>query len=180
MNKKLLLLGLLHQQGMQGYQLFEFIDRDLAACSDLKKPTTYYLLNQMAQDGWIREEVIRDGNWPERHVFHLMPAGEKEFIRLLRRNLASNYPLFFVGDIGLAYMDVLPAQEAEALLAQRRAALTAALAELRCSSAQVGGGKWALAHQIHFLQSELEWLDQVVCLKFEKKAPNTIILENPN
>ena len=48
MDDKLLLLGILRRQEMHGYQLFEFIDRDLAACTNLKKPTAYYLLNRMA------------------------------------------------------------------------------------------------------------------------------------
>lgn len=55
MERKLLLLGILRQQEMHGYQLYEFIERDLAACTNLTKPTAYYLLNKMAEDNWIVE-----------------------------------------------------------------------------------------------------------------------------
>ena len=61
MEKKLLLLGLLRRQEMHGYQLNEFIDNNLALCTDLKKPTAYYLLDQMSKDGWISAEAEQEG-----------------------------------------------------------------------------------------------------------------------
>ncbi len=120
MERELLLLGLLRQQDMHGYQLYEFIEQSLSACTDIKKSTAYYLLNKMAADGWITEEQVQEGNRPPRRVYSLTPTGEAEYQRLLRANLAEFYPIYFPGDIGLAFIDDLPDEEALALLKQRR------------------------------------------------------------
>lgn len=120
MERKLLLLGLLRQQEMHGYRLFEFIDRDLSACTDIKKPTAYYMLNKMAEDGWIAEEEMQDGNRPPRRVYSLTEKGEAAFQRLLRQNLSEYSPVYFPGDIGLAFLDSLEPQKALELLEQRR------------------------------------------------------------
>ena len=88
MDAKLLLLGLLRQQNMHGYQLYEFIDRGFSVCTDLKKPTAYYLLNKMAEEGLISEDHIQEGNRPLRRVYTLTEKGEAEYQRLLRANLA--------------------------------------------------------------------------------------------
>jgi len=162
MEKKLLLLGLLHQQEMHGYQLFEFIDRDLSACTDLKRPTAYYLLNKMAQDGWIAEEQMQEGNRPPRKVYRLTPLGESVFQDLLRQNLSAYTPVNFPGDTGMAFLDSIAPQEALALLRERRAAMAAALDEASAVPAHQGSLQWVVAHQARHLAAELEWLDEVI------------------
>jgi DNA-binding PadR family transcriptional regulator len=162
MDNKLLLLGILRQREMHGYQLMEFIERDLSTCSDLKKPTAYYLLKQMAEDGWISEEQVQEGNRPPRRVFRLTTSGEAEFNRMLRANLSAYTPSYFSNDIGLAFVDQLPPSEARPLLDRRRAALTSALAILEAVPQHRGSFQYAIDHQITHLRSELGWLDHVI------------------
>jgi DNA-binding PadR family transcriptional regulator len=162
MDRELLLLGLLRQQEMHGYQLYEFIDRDLATCTDLKKPTAYYLLNKMAEDGWINEAQVRDGNRPTRRVYHLTPQGEKAYQRLLRENLASYTPTIFPGDAGLAFVDSLGPKEAASLLEKRRSALAAALLEVQEAPEHRGSKQFVIDHQVRHLRAELDWLDEVI------------------
>lgn len=159
MDDKLLLLGLLRQQQMHGYRLFEFIERDMSTCIDLKKPTAYYLLNRMAQDGWVEERQEQEGNRPPRKVYRLTDQGEAAFQRLLRENLAAYLPPSFVGDIGLAFMDALQPAEALALLRQRQTALTAALAVIDRAPQHQGSLQWMIEHQVHHLRTELAWLE---------------------
>jgi DNA-binding PadR family transcriptional regulator len=161
MENKLLLLGLLRRQEMHGYQLFEFIERDLGYCTDLKKPTAYYLLNKMAQDGWIEEEMIQDGNRPPRRVYRMTPAGEAAYQQLLRESLEGYSPITFKGDVGLAFIDDLNPDEAHRLLELRRAALQAALADVKATPPHAGVMQWVIDHQIFHLQTELDWLDVV-------------------
>jgi DNA-binding PadR family transcriptional regulator len=161
MENKLLLLGLLRRQEMHGYQLFEFIDRDLGYCTDLKKSTAYYLLNKMAQDGWIEEEMIQDGNRPPRRVYRMTPAGEAAYQQLIRETLEGYSPVKFKGDVSLAFIDDLDPQEARRLLELRRAALQAALADVQASPPHTGSRQWVVDHQIFHLQTELDWLDVV-------------------
>jgi DNA-binding PadR family transcriptional regulator len=162
MDEKLLLLGLLRGQAMHGYQLFEFIERALTVCTNLKKPTAYHLLNKMAQDGWIEERQEQEGNRPPRKVYQLTPQGEAAFQELLRRNLAAYTMPRFAADIGLAFMDALPPAETIALLHRRRAVLQSAWDELQRAPQHSGSMQWLLDHQRHFLASELQWMDTLI------------------
>jgi DNA-binding PadR family transcriptional regulator len=162
MDNRLLLLGLLRRQEMHGYQLNEFIDRELAFCTDLKKPTAYFLLNKMTAEGWISEEQRETGNRPPRRVYRLTPEGEAAFQRLLRENLASYSPARFSGDMGLAFIDALEPQEALILFGQRRATLAQALENARSTPAHAGSPQWVVDHQRRHLACELEWMDEVM------------------
>ena len=153
MERELLLLGLLRQQEMHGYQLYEFIEQDLAACTDIKKSTAYYLLNKMASDGWINEELAQEGNRPLRRVYSLTPAGEAKYQQALRANLADFQPAYFPGDIGLAFVDDLPNDEAVRLLQQRRARLEDALNQVKAAPIHKGSMQWTIKHQIRHLQA---------------------------
>jgi DNA-binding PadR family transcriptional regulator len=162
MNDKLLLLGILHQQEMHGYQLYEFIERDLAACTDLKKPTAYYLLNKMAEDGWVVETQTQEGNRPPRKVYRLTSQGETAFRQLLDENLAEYRPVRFSDDIGLAFLDEMDPADALNLLQQRCQAVKAALQAVRVVPEHQGSPQWIIEHQRHHLASELEWVERVI------------------
>jgi DNA-binding PadR family transcriptional regulator len=162
MDDKLLLLGLLRQQEMHGYQLYDFIERSLSACTDLKKPAAYYLLARMAQDGWLDESTSQQGSRPPRKVYRLTTQGEAAFQDLLRQNLASFTLAAFPGDIGLAFLDSLEPGEALRLLQARRQALLPALNAARHAPHHAGSQQLTIDHQVHVLESELAWLDGLV------------------
>jgi DNA-binding PadR family transcriptional regulator len=159
MEPKLLLLGLLRQHGMHGYQLYEFIERDLSICTDLKKSTAYFLLGKMAEDGWIEETQDQEGNRPPRRVYTLTERGEAEYRRLLCENLSAYAPAIFAGDAGLAFIDTLEPLEARELLMERRQRMANALASLAAAPLHAGSLQLVIDHRRRHLQAELEWLD---------------------
>lgn len=160
--RELLLLGILRQQDMHGYQLHEFIDTNLAACTDLKKATAYFLLDRMAAKGWVTFEQAQQGNRPPRRVYRITPAGEQAFHTMMRVNLATYAPTRFSGDIGLAFIDALKPAEAAQLLRQRRAAMAEVLSALQSTPDHAGGAQLIIDHQRRHLAAELEWLDEVI------------------
>lgn len=162
--RELLLLGLLRQGAMHGYQLHDFIERNLAFCTDLKKPTAYVLLDKMQANGWVAVREAREGNRPQKRVYSLTPAGEEAFQRLLRENLGAFIAAKTGSDIGLAFIDALPRAEALRLLNQRRAALSAQLAEFEAVPQHQGSYQLLIDHQLHYLRGELQWLDKVIAL----------------
>jgi DNA-binding PadR family transcriptional regulator len=162
MDRELLLLGLLRQQEMHGYQLMELFDRALNFCVDIKKPTAYFLLDKMAEAGWITQTESQAGHRPPRRVYRLTPQGETEFQRLLRENLANYSPALFPSDTGLAFIDALEPEAALDLLHQRRASLAAALAKAQSVPPHAGSTQFIIEHQIRHLTAELEWLDEIM------------------
>jgi DNA-binding PadR family transcriptional regulator len=160
--RELLLLGLLRGHEMHGYQLMEFIDTQMASCVDLKKPTAYFLLDKMTAAGWIRFEQSQEGNRPPRRVYGITTDGEAAFQRLLRENLAAYEPARFISDIGLAFVDALPAEEALVLLQHRQQIVEAQLTSAQAVPEHKGGAQLIIEHQRHHLVSELDWLKIVI------------------
>jgi DNA-binding PadR family transcriptional regulator len=162
MERKLLLLGLLRKQEMHGYQLYEFIDRYLSTCTDMKKSTAYYLLNKMGHDEWITEEVSQEGNRPPRRVYRLTPKGEVAFQQLLRENLTRYDPAHFTGDVGIAFIDEIDPEESLALLVERRKKMLSAQEETEKVPEHSGSMHWVIEHQRHHIAAELVWMDKVI------------------
>jgi DNA-binding PadR family transcriptional regulator len=141
----------------------------MTACTDIKKPTAYFLLDKMARQGWITRRETREGNRPPRRVYRLTAKGEAQYQALLRENLRSFIPAKFPGDVGLAYADDLDPQEVLSLLTERRTALAAKLEETRQVPEHAGSLQLLVDHQLRHLEAELEWLNEVMA-KFKKKA----------
>ena len=118
MERELLLLGFLRREQAHGYRLNEFIERDMAACTDIKKPTAYFLLDKMAKQGWITMRETREGNRPPRRVYRVTAKGEAQYQKLLRENLGSFIAAKFPGDVGLAYADDLEAAGSAVLVSR--------------------------------------------------------------
>ncbi len=162
MNRELLLLGLIRQSEMHGYRIIEFIERDLAMCTDLKKPTAYFLLDKMAQNGWISWTEERDGNRPPRRTYQITTEGEGQFQKLLRESLAHYEPVKFSDDIALAFSEALSPAERLELLSRRYQALQAMVEAVRSTPSHPGMAQLAIDHQRVHLESELRWMDELM------------------
>jgi DNA-binding PadR family transcriptional regulator len=147
---------------MHGYQLADFINNNLASCTDLKKPTAYHLLDKMEARGWLSSTASTESNRPTKKVYQISAAGEAAFQDLLRENLASYLGATFAGNIGLAFMDALPKSDALTLLENRFNMLLSELETMQAVPAHHGTMALVIEHQLHHLQSEVNWLDKVI------------------
>ena len=154
--RELLLLGLLRQQEMHGYQLSEFLDAHLGLFFDLKKATAYNLLGKMEALGWVRSREEQEGNRPTRHVFAITAEGETLFQALLRNALAEYRPAVFPGNVPLLFLNALPPEERSRLLKRREEALEVHLEVLEDHPDHVGHP--LLQHKREVLRAEKEWL----------------------
>jgi hypothetical protein len=91
-------------------------------------------------------------------VYRITTAGEQQFQRMLRDNLESFRPAVDPGDIGLAFLHVIPAGEASALLGARRQRVQDELEALRQPTQDQPATELLMAHKRARLSSELRWL----------------------
>jgi DNA-binding PadR family transcriptional regulator len=162
MERELLLLGLLRQHDMHGYQLADFINNYLYSCTDLKKSTAYHLLEKMEERGWLTSTESTETKRPTKTIYQISSAGEKAFQDLLRENLASYIGTTFEGNIGLAFMDALPKEETLSLLSTRLEKLRAELEIMQAIPQHPGSMALVIEHQVHHLRSEAEWLETLI------------------
>jgi DNA-binding PadR family transcriptional regulator len=158
--RALLLLGLLKVQSQHGYQINEFIERNLCNVTDMKKATAYATLDRLSQAGYVEVQVEQVGNRPPRRVYAITPAGEQRFEELLRANLAGADRLILPGTIGLLFLDHLPRAEATRYLRRRLGDLQSQIAiyERTPPHKHQIGVDLAISRQLALLRADRDWL----------------------
>jgi DNA-binding PadR family transcriptional regulator len=136
--------------------------RDLSVCTDIKKPTAYYLLNKMAEKGWITQSSEQVGNRPPRNVYKITEAGEAAFHTLLHASLQEYSPVYFEDDIPLAFLDEIENHEAHQLLQKRKETLLKEIKLMQETPTHAGSIQWMLEHRLRHLNAELEWMDEIL------------------
>ena len=99
-HRSLILLGLLMGQSQHGYQINEFIERNLSTVTDMKKPTAYATLDRLNQKGYIDIHLMQEGNRTTRKVYSINESGRTYFYQLLLDNLSSAESVYYQGDMG--------------------------------------------------------------------------------
>ncbi|KEO81235.1 PadR family transcriptional regulator [Tumebacillus flagellatus] len=165
----LLLLGILMHESLHGYQINEFIERNLSRVTDMKKATAYSLLERLAKNEMITVRTEQEGNRPPRKVYTITKRGVEEFHRLLQESLSTAESYQFRGDIGLMFLDHLPREQVAELLQQRLEQVKQRLEILeRAPKHGFGQGvDLAMEHHAFMLRSEHEWLHSIV-QRFQK------------
>lgn len=76
-----ILLGLLREEPLHGYALFQRLREDpaLSRIWHVKRSKVYYLLDTLAERGLISYRVEHHAHQPDRKVFRLTDSGKKEF-----------------------------------------------------------------------------------------------------
>lgn len=162
--RELLLLGLLSFQSQHGYQINEFIERNLARVTSMKKATAYAILDRLARDGYASVRTEQAGNRPPRKVYALTARGEERFRALLRRSLADPGETTIPGDIGLMFLDQLPRHEVIEGLRERLARIEEQIAGLE-QVPRHGHGigvDLAVEHKLVLLRADRDWLRGVI------------------
>lgn len=170
-NRSLILLGLLMAQSQHGYQINEFIERNLSTITDMKKPTAYAVLDKLSQKGYIDVQMEQEGNRPPRKVYSINEKGRECFLSLLSDNLSSPEALYYEGDIGLMFLDHLPMDKVISAIERKLSGSEKILSELNDTphhgkgigvNLAVSHKKVMLETEIRFLEDSLEFLQNQI------------------
>ena len=162
MINQLLLLGILMEGNMHGYQLNDYVKHAMSLYTDLKKSTTYFVLDQLEKEGYISHEVEREGKRPERRVFEITKEGKAYFYRLLRECISSYTPTNLTEDIGIAFMDKLKSSEVEKLLENKQQKIKDELKKYDDIGDHGGNLRYVIDHSVAYLKADLKWVDSIL------------------
>ena len=162
MDRELLLLGLLMDGKMHGYQLNEHISHAMGMAAGIKKSTTYYTLGRLERDRQVMQQVEREGMRPERRVYEITEAGRARFFALLRSRLGGFTQTYYADNAGVAFMDHLPSAETARLLTQKRERVREIMDDFRALPDRGQSWRHVLEHDIAHLEAELVWIDYVL------------------
>ncbi|MFD0767497.1 PadR family transcriptional regulator [Bacillus sp. CGMCC 1.60114] len=162
--RSLVLLGLLMSQSQHGYQINEFIERNLSTVTDMKKPTAYATLDKLHKKGYIDVQLEQEGNRPSRKVYSINENGKQYFYKLLLDNLSSAESVNYQGDIGLMFIDFLPLEKSLPALEERLNKNKKFIHIFRQTPAHEMriGVNLAIEHKITMLEAEIAFLEKTV------------------
>ncbi|MGE6259141.1 PadR family transcriptional regulator [Heyndrickxia sporothermodurans] len=161
--RSLILLGLLMSESQHGYQLNEFIEKNLNFITIMKKPTAYATLDKLCSNGFVEVKLNQGGNRPPRKVYTINDRGKQLFYDLLLKNLSSAENVYYDGDIGLMFIDYLPIDQSIAALEMRVNQCNLLLAELIHTPKHEGiGVNIAIQHKQVMLKREISFLQETV------------------
>lgn len=174
MSAKLIILGLLQEGPMHGYEIKQRIKREeMAEWAGISYGAIYSALNKLARDGFVEKiSTEQVGKRPSRDVYQITKSGHDEFLRLLQEALSVAEHRVTPIDVGIRFMGALPHAEAQALLRQHKETLEEVLAyhieERTRIAAQhehapyLEGICTLFDHGIIHMQAEIEWLGEVL------------------
>ncbi|HID63636.1 MAG TPA: DUF4388 domain-containing protein [Anaerolineae bacterium] len=165
----LLLLGLLMDKPMHGYEINQLIRGvGIDAWLNISMPSIYYSLNKLREKGLIAETRQRGGGSPTKSVYRLTDEGRARFFTAMEESLASHGKMYFDYDLGIFLLNKLPRERVIPLLEQRRAFLDDWHASLQEQIARIEiDGRYPLRqailnHLASHVQLESRWLEGLV------------------
>lgn len=166
MSTRLVILGLLQNHPMYGYELKSMIEDHMADWTSIAFGSIYFALNKLSEEGLITKVATeQEGNRPSRTVYEITDEGRKEFMLLLRNQWTEVKQEYYDFDIALFFQEYLPTAEIISMLNGKVHGLEAAIKHLEghraesLANAEVPRTAAAIFdHSLVHMKAELEWL----------------------
>ncbi len=100
----LIVLGLLKESPKHGYEIKQVVDERMQRIASITSGTVYYTLRKLERQSFVSKKRARTGRRPEKHVYHITPAGEEEFARLHRESFFAPDTFFSTFNAGLYFI----------------------------------------------------------------------------
>ena len=164
MKIELVILGLLLEGNLYGYEIKKKIIDRLGEYVDIKFGSIYYAIKKAIENEWIkRAGTEKDGGNPERYIYQILPTGRKYYKKLLKEYFESTQ-LHFETDIVLMFVDTLEKDQKEQFIEDRKESLKIRLADIR-DKIDIEEKKKGQVNNLHLytyienhLKAELSWI----------------------
>jgi DNA-binding PadR family transcriptional regulator len=170
MSTKLVLLGLLKEKSLYGYELKHIIEEHMGDWTNIAFGSIYFALNKLNQDGFVEkisEEKV--GNRPSRSIYKITEKGKNEFISLLREIWQKIDKEYYSLDIAIAFSKVLSKDEIKKYIKDRIISYEENLKYLnkhkleQLSRKEVPkSAKVVFSHSEYHMIAELNWLKELL------------------
>jgi len=118
---ELVVLGLLGEKPMYGYQLYQEVERrEMEHWAQVNLASIYNTLNHLQKDKLIQGKGERPGKMPERKVYHITPKGEKRLGELVEKALTEKKMPEDSFIVGVAFMKGLSKEKILDCLSQKK------------------------------------------------------------
>jgi DNA-binding PadR family transcriptional regulator len=174
----LLLLGLLLDRPMHGYDLYQMIQHEgIDGWFSISAAGVYYSLRKLRDQGLVVESRQRRGGSASKSIYRLTGNGRTAFVDAMEAELSSQEESCLDYDLPIYLLNKLPVERALPPLARREAFLAEQAEKVQAAIvAQQGRGSSSLKlsildHKRRFLEMERAWLaDVTATIRKESEA----------
>jgi len=113
----LIVLGMLKKAPMGAYDIQKLVEyRNISKWVKISTPSVYKKAIQLEKKGFIKASIVKEGKMPEKAVYTLTDAGEKEFERLMLEIAAAPIHIFLDFNAVIVNLDSLPPERQKACI----------------------------------------------------------------
>lgn len=168
----LIVLGMLKREPLSAYEIQKLVEyRNISRWVKVSTPSIYKKVIQLEEKGFLTGSPVREGRMPEKAVYSLTEAGQREFERLMMEISSKPVRMFLDFNAVIVNLDSLPPEKRKICLAdiaeniQTMKAYVEENLRLKESSPEVPEtGKAVLRQQLILAQAVETWLDSVAAL----------------
>lgn len=164
----LLLLGLLLDRPMHGYEMYQQIQAEgVDDWFNVSTAGVYYSLRKLHEQGLVVESRQRKGGNTRKSIYRLTETGRAAFFTAMERELASQDEVYLDYDLAIYLLNKLPLRRAIPPLEQRRDFLAEQVERVQATLEVERGNGTSLRlaildHKRRFLEMERDWLEDVI------------------
>lgn len=105
----LIVLGILKKESMGAYDIQKLVEyRNISKWVKISTPSIYKKVIQLEEKGFIKGDIVKEGKMPEKAIYSLTDAGEKEFEKLMLEIAAKPIHIFLDFNAVIVNLDSLP------------------------------------------------------------------------
>lgn len=170
MSTRLIILGLLRQRPLYGYELKQIIEDHMGDWTDVAFGSIYYALGKLEEEQHIAKVATeQEGNRPSRTVYQITDTGKDAFLSLLRETWQAIDRQTYAADLALFFIQALPREEVIRYLNTRIERLEAGVVHLDMHRAEqmanpdvpaIAGA--IFSHSRMHLLAELNWTKELL------------------
>lgn len=165
----LLLLGLLLDRPMHGYELYQQIQAEgIDDWFNVSMAGVYYSLGKLRDQGLVAESRQRGGRSARKSIYRLTEEGRAGFFAAMEEQAVRQEKAYLDYDVIIYLLNKIPLQKATSLLAQHQSFLSEQTREVEAALVAARGDSGSplkqavLDHRRRFLAMEQDWLAGVV------------------
>lgn len=166
MSVRLVILGLLQEKELYGYEIKKIITDHMDDWTSIAFGSIYFALKKLSEEGLITKVIEeREGNRPSRSIYRISGEGKKEFTRLLRRLWTETERTYFSFDLALFFISALPTEEINQYLIKKINGIEKSYEYLKVHKEEHRGNRYIptiafsiMDHSLAHLEAELDWL----------------------
>ena len=115
----LIVLGILKKESLSAYDIQKIVEyRNISKWVKISTPSIYKKVIQLEKKGYMKGDVVKEGNMEEKTVYSLTEAGEKQFEKLMLEIASKPVRIFLDFNAVIVNLDSLPKEKQKSCLTE--------------------------------------------------------------